>query len=281
MNNKQFKQLCFNELTLHPLCINMEEAYSRINNYSKTLELVNKVLGTKVIRYSESLYNIPVTQELSLGELCTMYKRDCKMLLILSSHTMPQINPEEIIADNINCSFDKNGEVTKSDGLSAAYATNTPLIGWQSEAYWSNLMHNIIVADDNIKKTEWPCITSPEHLTQKELQKWIFEHSDVVLIATTLPAAKKEISLRDDHGKDVLQEHAKRICNCEYVERIVCSLPFKPHFRDYIINVADEGLVDIVLYWDDRGLSMRVKTTGRNIQETQKIADILKSQYCK
>jgi hypothetical protein len=59
------------------------------------------------------------------------------------------------------------------------------------------------------------------------------------------------------------------------------SLPFRRKFGSYIYKVYDDGLVDIVLYWDDRGLSMRVKTTGRNIQETLAIANILKEQYGK
>ena len=47
----------------------------------------------------------------------------------------------------------------------------------------------------------------------------------------------------------------------------------------YIDKIKPGGTIDIVLFWTDRGLSMRVKTTGRNIQETQAIADILKRKY--
>jgi len=38
-------------------------------------------------------------------------------------------------------------------------------------------------------------------------------------------------------------------------------------------------LIDIVLWWEDAGYSMRVKTTGRNIAETREIAKILKEKY--
>ena len=87
------------------------------------------------------------------------------------------------------------------------------------------------------------------------------------------------MNLRDDHGKDILAEHAKRLLKNDYVDGILNSLPFKPTSTTYIDKINPGGTIDIVLFWTDRGLSMRVKTTGRNIQETQAIADILRRKY--
>lgn len=67
--------------------------------------------------------------------------------------------------------------------------------------------------------------------------------------------------------------------NNPYVEGVLTSLPFKPKSREYILKVSDDGMVDIVLWWEDAGYSMRVKTTGRNAAETREIAKILKEKY--
>ena len=75
--------------------------------------------------------------------------------------------------------------------------------------------------------------------------------------------------------------HAKMLCGNPLVEGILTSLPFKPFSKDYIHKVYDDGTLDIVLWWEDRGLSMRVKTTGRNVVETKLIASILKEKYGK
>ena len=37
--------------------------------------------------------------------------------------------------------------------------------------------------------------------------------------------------------------------------------------------------IDIVLWWEDNGYSMRVKTTGRNASETMEIARLLKEKF--
>lgn len=85
--------------------------------------------------------------------------------------------------------------------------------------------------------------------------------------------------MEGDHGQRELKDHAKML-NCNpYVEGALTSLPFRPHYREYILRVYDDGMLDIVLWWEDAGYSMRVKTTGRNVAETREIAKILREKY--
>ncbi|MFB2898400.1 hypothetical protein ACE1CI_36250 [Aerosakkonemataceae cyanobacterium BLCC-F50] len=44
---------------------------------------------------------------------------------------------------------------------------------------------------------------------------------------------KKSISIRDDHGKDILQSFAKKICRSPYVKKVVNSLPFNPKHKKF------------------------------------------------
>ena len=92
---------------------------------------------------------------------------------------------------------------------------------------------------------------------------------------------EKEIKLRDDHGKDKLLAHAQNLVNSPYVEGVLTSLAFDSRSRSYISKQSDfaNGLIDVVLYWEPQGYSMRVKTTGRNIRETLAIAKLLTKKY--
>ncbi len=85
--------------------------------------------------------------------------------------------------------------------------------------------------------------------------------------------------MEGDHGQCELKEHAKLLNRNPYVEGAMTSFPFKPHSREYVLKVYDDGFIDIVLCWEDAGYSMRVKTTGRNVAETKEIAKILREKF--
>nr|WP_238718590.1 putative CRISPR-associated protein [Petrachloros mirabilis] len=94
----------------------------------------------------------------------------------------------------------------------------------------------------------------------------------------TLPKTKK-IHIRDDHGKDILEAFALKICHSPYVKSVINSLPFNPNMSDCIRRTFADGKVEFVLHWTDRGLGMCVQTTGRNLAETNSIALHLKHEY--
>ena len=286
MADKRFRQLCFNELTLQPECIDETEMYKRVHEYAKVLQSAQEQIGTKLVRYETDLSNIRLSKDTSLKDFCTKYRRDASLIAILYTHTMPQVDPEDASVNKAfqgtKVSIAIDGNECPSLGLSASYAYGVPSIGFASSQYWNNVMHDIhITSKDNSINTIWPCLTTTEQFLQEEFKQWVQEHRDIEILPTKLLFKDKEVHLRDDHGKDVLEKHATLVCQNEYVEGVLCSLPFKPHWRTYIYNTTDDGIVDIVLFWDDRGLSMRIKTTGRNIQETTAIAEILKEKYSK
>ena len=99
------------------------------------------------------------------------------------------------------------------------------------------------------------------------------------LIESSLLIADKKISLRNDHGMDVLMDFSKRLLKCPYVIGVVNSLPFNPHERKFIKEVRNNGLIEIVLPWTDEGYGIVVRTTGRNLQETVKISEIIDERY--
>jgi len=92
---------------------------------------------------------------------------------------------------------------------------------------------------------------------------------------------KKSIHLRDDHGKDILLDFSKKLCNSPFVKHIINSLPFNPKRKEPILNSQPNGIVDFVLTWTDPGYGVCIQTTGRNLIETNTIALHLQEKYGK
>ena len=99
------------------------------------------------------------------------------------------------------------------------------------------------------------------------------------LVECDLRIEDKKISLRDDHGIDILMDFSKRLIRCPYVVGVINSLPFNSHERRFIRKIREEGIIEIVLPWTDKGYGIVVKTTGRTIKETEKIGKIVTEKY--
>ena len=93
------------------------------------------------------------------------------------------------------------------------------------------------------------------------------------------PPKQKQVSLRDDHGSDVLQKFAEKLRQSPYVKSIVNSLPFNSKRRNCIRRVKPDGTIEFVLTWTDEGLGLCIATTGRTLAETTTIALHLKEKY--
>lgn len=98
---------------------------------------------------------------------------------------------------------------------------------------------------------------------------------------SNLQPEKKTIKLRDDHGKDKLQDFSEKIRHSPYVEKITNSLPFNPKQTNPIKASSADGIVEFVLTWTDAGLGLCIQTTGRNLVETNTIAIHLSEKYGK
>ncbi|MCT7957937.1 putative CRISPR-associated protein [Laspinema palackyanum] len=90
---------------------------------------------------------------------------------------------------------------------------------------------------------------------------------------------RKPISLRDDHGKDVLDAFAKKIRRSPYVKQIINSLPFNSSLKTPIRRTYSNGIVEFVLTWTDKGYGLCIQTTGRNLAETNTIALHLQKEF--
>ena len=111
-------------------------------------------------------------------------------------------------------------------------------------------------------------------------KKWIEELKPVELIECSIPVSKKSVHITDDHGKDKLKEFCDKNIRSPYVCS-VRSTSYSVGIHEFIKKVCTDGAIEIVLPWTDKGLSVVVKTTGRNMREIRAIAEILKDKYGK
>lgn len=121
-------------------------------------------------------------------------------------------------------------------------------------------------------------VSEKSHLD--EYISWLEDLREVQIIRTPLDKTEKRIHLRDDHGKDVLFDFSKKLCASEYVTEVINSLPFNSKERKFIRRVFPDGKIECVLCWTDKGYGLVIQTTGRNLRETERIAEILKEEFC-
>ena len=112
-------------------------------------------------------------------------------------------------------------------------------------------------------------------------EEWLKSLLPVKPIMCSLTPDQKRLKVREDHGKDILEAFGKRINLSPYVYGVINSLPHNSEKRKFIHAVKPDGKVEIVLPWTDKGYGLVVQTTGRNMKETEVIAEILKKRYGK
>ena len=281
---------CFNDLSIQPLCSTEAEAEQRVEDFVSLLRKVRDHTGITKVRHSGSMTNLCLKKGMTMQDYCNTHIPNPTAILLMSMFISPCVDENDkdssqrFVDTQTEIWFDNKTNKQLAKCFNAAYCQNTFCVGFESNDVWSNDFFNIIVSSNGkIKDTKWACISSLSFYSdiqrQSTFDKWLQGIRPITLVDSKYALAEKQINLRDDHGKDVLTAHAKRLCNHPNVDGILTSLPFNPHNKNYIANITDDGLVDVVLYWEDKGYSMRIKTTGRNAAETKEIAYLLKEKY--
>lgn len=145
---------------------------------------------------------------------------------------------------------------------------------YESDCDWGNTFVDI-TKDDEVNTVR--NISVEQHVDIHIPQIQVNDEPE--LVESDLRIEAKKISLRDDHGMDLLMEFSKRLIRCPYVVGVINSLPFNSHERRFIRKIREEGLIEIVLPWTDQGYGVVVKTTGRTIRETEMIGRIITERY--
>jgi hypothetical protein len=273
------KDLIFNELSVKPLCATKIECYNRINEFIKTYKAAKKFKFNR-IRFDESFDQITLSKGYNLNDFCFENRTLGALLLGLSRYPFidDDSKEEERFIEN-TFYLNENAEKLKAYGLAAIYLYSTIGIGFASDRYWKEFTHKLIIEGKEEQVTTVLCASMPEHFESNEFQLWLDKNIKIELVESDLPVEKKKIALRDDHGKDILLKFSQKILKSPYILSIINSLPFNPGQKDFIKKIYPTGNIEIVLTDTDRGLGIVIKTTGRNLKETQAISEILLNQY--
>jgi hypothetical protein len=171
---------------------------------------------------------------------------------------------------------DCHGE--RTEGLAWAYVCQGLGVSFPVHAVWCKTEIRLEkCSDDGNEVVPVRHASQAEHL---EIHRcWLESLRAPELVGTDVPPENKRIALRDDHGQDKLLDFSRRLVQSPYVVAVVNSLPYNPAAGNFIRRVHPDGKIELVLVWTDAGLGLVVQSTGRNLRETQAIAEILKDQF--
>lgn len=287
---------CFNELSISPLCASESAVERRIRRFLEVLRDVRKCAHITKVRHNSDMTTIMMTDCLSLQDYINNHTTDVVVRALLGVFTHPQVD----MADDVSLQnyFDTKtsvilgdgGRLESADGFNAAYCQNTFCVGFESGEIWQKDFFDLeIISNGKSKNVTWVCVSSPFesdcecediNLRKQKFNDWLKERN-VELVESEFLPEQKSIKVDGDHGQFELKEHAEKLVRNRYVDGVLTSLKFRPKCRDYVFRITDDGLVDVVLFWEDAGYSMRIKTTGRNVAETSEIANLLRKEYGK
>ena len=271
--------MVFNELSIKPLARDKTEGFKRVIKFIETFKC-GKQHGFNRIRFEDSFDQILLDPEYTLNNFCNEQRTHGTLLRGLARYPFIDDDSEEekYYIEN-RFAIIKNGGRLQCYGLAAAYLYTTIGIGFASDAFWEGFEHLLEIQGNNKETATVYCVSTPDHFQNAVIEQWLESRRKIEIIKCPLSAHEKQISLREDHGKDILLQFSKKIVQSPYVIRIINSLPFNPSERKFIKRIRANGNIEIVLTDTDKGLGLVVKTTGRNIRETKLIAQILEGKY--
>lgn len=258
-----FNELCIKEEPLdYSVITHFRECY---NNLRKNNFTICRVSHDKINTVLEKMCLIPGVSRNTIMPL---------LLTFFHSPFEPDTLSEQQGDDFLSHTFIYKN--LQPEGFSWAAFYKTLSFSLCSSDEWNT---DVICIIQDGKKTNVHHVSTTDHIFSQ--QSWFDDFKEITLQTCQLLPKDKKVALRDDHGKDVLKTFWDRISQNEYVVCCLNSLPFNSSEKDFIHALYDDGKIELVLTWEDKGYGMLIQTTGRNRRETQKIADILKEKYAK
>jgi len=280
--------LVFNELSF----LEYKNSYELFDNFVAMGNLFNKakdIYGFTHLLFPMKLSILQATHEQKFGEWLGGLNTTEKNRICATISKRPFT--EDYLGDKKDEtlkyffeSSDLNIEQEYCDGLATADIMDIPSISLMHHEIWKNEKLEIFKETeetDNPESVFVRNVATEEILFCENFKSFCESISNIELLPTALSyeEKKRNIHFRDDHGTDILQKFAEKIIRNDYVEGVVNSLPFNSKTSLFVKRVYKNGLIEIILHWEDAGFGMVLKTTGRNYRETEAIANILKNEF--
>ncbi|WP_322549026.1 hypothetical protein [Flavobacterium psychraquaticum] len=279
--------LIFNEISILPVTASSHTLRTNFINLLKVYELAKKDFGFKHLVFPQNIGQVDVTTTQKFIDWIYELPSTSEKNNILSVLKRPFGNDvlEEQVEELNKYYFNdaQNGiPDTYCNGMAVAHVKENLCISLSTNVIWDKLridFYKITNDDLDIEDVSVNNISNEVHFQNIAISSFIQSISSVTLAVSTIPPGNKSISLRDDHGKNILLAFSNRLVMSEYVVSVINSLPFNPRAVNLIKRIYNDGKIELVLYWEDKGIGIIIQTTGRNYKETEEIAKLLKEQY--
>ena len=208
--------------------------------------------GVHKVRYERSAFDTELYYGMSLGQYCQKHQKTQAVRALLAVHSYPYIRDEEeaVVDSYLEADafyIEVAGVRHRSEGLAAAFLSNSVGIGLHTQN-WKSLKYDLIISSGGEeKKQEVICLSLQEHLDLPEFDKWADAQLPLpVLEKTSLSPSEKSCHISKHHGMDVLDAFIKRLLRDPYVEEIVNSIDIVPDERCFI-SAIHHDIVEIRL----------------------------------
>jgi len=281
--------LSFNEISFQPFADSEAELFDIVDASLKNYDLLFNKYNFNHIIAPEEVSAIKVLENTTFIDwfksLDTSKRNRVQLLFLRKPFSEEALGDETSELDRYFIEYeDPKIPQQYCKGLATAYLLGIPTLSISTHKIWdTEIIKFSEYSDDLNDVNEVECLNISAKTVDEGSQIITFyeENKEIELVDSIINVDEKKISLRDDHGKDILKAFGKKLINHKYVNNIINSLPFNPKTNRFIKRIRKDGLVEIVLYWEDAGYGIVVETTGRNLGETEQIAKLLRTEFDK
>lgn len=277
----------FNDLSINPLCETDQEVDQRIGDFVKILKFCGVFLGYKKVRFDKPAKEIELKKDYYLRDYFAKYItgnnfRDLLVLNMLQPPCIEDDSEEEIKYATHTTKLKRDGKDIDAYGFACAYYSTGFVVGFASDDFWkNNTSFTVSVTEDESGKSREHsvfCISQVEQFNTCGFISWAINNLPLSFRSSGLEYAAKKVSLRDDHGKDVLLEFSKKIKKEPYIIEVVNSLPFKRDTQKKT-NWVGDGIIEVRLLGVKYKIGIAVRTTARNEIEGAYLAADIEKKY--
>jgi hypothetical protein len=279
--------LTFNDLSFQPMVDSEYLLKDKFIKAANVLKLAYQKYGISHIVFPVDLGKIKVFEHKTFYEWVynIPHQGDKNKILALIKKPFTDDVLQDQVGD-LDAFYFENAEIgidqTYCHGLATAHITETATLSLHTNAFWEQNIIGFFKENIEIGSAE-PVkvfnICGESSFEEDTITAYFESGAEVELIETTIKPNDKTHSFRDDHGIDILTAFAKRLKASNYVISIINSLPFNSQTTRFIRRIYTNGMIEIVLHWEDKGYGMVIQTTGRNFRETKTIAQMLKNDF--
>ena len=283
------KQVFFNELTLDEspaqnvlLLRSFQKVWARFCNASDGAGKRILVDECTLSRLAEMVCN---TETLSDKELVQFLTTVLNRPYCVTDKTWPETIRDHFLGSEFTIDLSSKRK-EKCETLGWAYLNESVTLGFDSSYFWDRPVHEITESslEDEDRHLNVLCITKERHVSDPLLQEWIASQRRPKSISfpdeCKLKPEEKKIHYRDDHGREILDEFARKLVKNKYVVGVVNSIPWQSRCDHFILSpVRPDGIVNVCLHWHDEGYGLAVQTTARGIPQTALVAKLLEEEF--